>query len=153
MKMGMKITAGKQNAVTFKQVKMLIPNFKKGVKLGFEQAGASHKRKLKEDLNDKAAKKGRIYKKRLRGTLVTHQSSAPGQTAATFSGNYEEKIGVNVNGGDTMHFGDNAEYAKKLEEGSSEVAKRPSLGNTVEKEQRNTQKYLGTEVHKAITEK
>lgn len=153
--MGMKITAGKQNAITFKQIRSLKENFKTGVRLGFEQAGASHKKTIKEDLNDKAAKTGRVYLKKLEGTLVRHKSSGPGQTAATFTGNYEEKLGVNTNGSDTMQFGDNAEYARELELGepTRNLLPRPSLGNTVEKEQRNTQKYLGVEVFKAITKK
>lgn len=153
--MRMKITAGKENAFTFKQVRSLRENFKTGVRLGFEQAGASHKKTIKQDLNDKEAKTGRVYLQELEGRLVRHKSSGPGQTAATFTGNYEEKIGVNLNGSDTMQFGDNAEYAKELELGepSRNLLPRPSLGNTVKKEQRNTQKYLGEQVFKAITKK
>lgn len=154
MKMSLKVTAGKQNAKTFKQMRSMAKNFKEGVRLGFEQAGASHKKTIKEDLNDTAAKTGRVYLKHLRGRLVRHKSSAPGQTAATFTGNYEEKVGTNLNGSDTMQFGDNAEYARELEVGGRDnLLPRPSLGNTVEKEQRNTQKYLGEQVFKAVTKK
>ena len=154
MKMSMKVTSGKQNMETFKQLREMPKNFKKGVRLGFEQAGASHEKTIKEDLNDKAAKTGRVYLKHLRGRLVRHKSSAPGQTAATFTGNYEEKLGTNITGGDTMQFGDNAEYARELELGDRDnLLPRPSLGNTVEKEQRNTQNYLGEQVFKAVSKK
>lgn len=148
--MSIKIKPSAKNTRTFKQIGLLHANFKKGVRLGFEQVGASHKKTIKEDLNDKASKEGRVYVRRLEGRLVRHRASAPGQTAATFTGNYEKLVDTNINASDQMQFGAGAHYSRFLEEGTSRMEKRPSLGNTVEKEQRNTENYLGYEVYKAL---
>lgn len=146
-----KIVPSKNNRIAWASIRRLQTEYKTGVRLGFEQAAASHQRTIKKELNDKEAKRGRLYLKRLEGRLVRHRASAAGQTAATFTGNYERLVGVKVNGADTMRFGDSAVYARFLEEGTSRMEPRPSLGNTVKKEYRNTQTYLGVSVYKRIS--
>ena len=169
--MTLEIKGAKSNARVFRQMAAMPKNFKKGLRIGFEEAADAHHDTIVRDLNDKASKEGLLYLARVRGTLIKHRASAPGQTAATLSGDYERSVGTKVSGGDTMSFGAGVDYAKKLElgftttvpipglfllsrsgskSGTVKVQPRPSLTNTVKKEERNTRLYLGKNVFRAL---
>lgn len=121
--------------------------YKKGVVEGFYQSARSLDRQIKHDLNDQASKQGRYY--RIRGRR--HRASAPEQTAATITGHYERSVYTKVNGSDQMVFGADAHYAGYLEKGTVKMLPRPSLLNTIKKDEKNTYRYLRDSVFKWVT--
>lgn len=74
---------------------------------------------------------GRIYKIRRGKTRRRHTASEPGETPANISGNYRRSAGYQLRGDSEMQFGNSAEYAGFLENGTSKMAERPGLGNAV----------------------
>ena len=75
---------------------------------------------------------GRVYKVRRGKTTRRHVASRPGETPANLSGNYRKSIGYQIRGTMEMQFGNSAEYAGFLENGTSRMAERPGLGNAVD---------------------
>ena len=108
----------------------------KGVKKALGKIGRDLKTEFKNQVNS-TSKTGRMY--------GTHQSSAPGETAANRTGNYRDKIGYSRNSKQLI-LGNSAEYAGFLENGTSRMRSflglkfrgggyrmkpRPGLKNTI----------------------
>lgn len=74
---------------------------------------------------------GRVYKVRRGKVRRRHTASLPGETPANLSGTYRKAAGYQLRGTMEMQFGDTAEYAGFLENGTSKMAARPGLGNAV----------------------
>lgn len=79
----------------------------------------------------KKPRSGRVYKIRRGKTRRRHTASKPGETPANISGNYRKSAGYRIRGAMEMQFGDSAEYAGFLENGTSKMEARPGLGNAV----------------------
>lgn len=107
-----------------------------GIRKAFHKIGRDLKGEFKRQVLAKN-KTGRLYK--IRGKL--HQSSAPQETPANLTGNYRKSIGYAVSGTE-MAFGNDAEYAGFLENGTSRMRKRPGLRNTIKAQERNTLRHL-----------
>lgn len=71
---------------------------------------------------------GRVYRSK-RGRK--HVASLPGESPANRTGNYRKAAGFQIRGAMEMQFGDSAEYAGFLENGTSRMRARPGLGNAV----------------------
>lgn len=74
---------------------------------------------------------GKVYKVRRGRSTRKHTASSPGETAANLSGNYRKAIGYQLRGSSEMNFGNDAEYAGFLENGTSKMKARPGLKNAV----------------------
>jgi HK97 gp10 family phage protein len=74
---------------------------------------------------------GRVYKIRRGRTRRKHTASQPGETPANISGNYRRLANYQIRGTDEMLFGNAADYAGFLENGTSKMEARPGLGNAV----------------------
>lgn len=74
---------------------------------------------------------GRVYKIKRGKTRRKHTASEPGETPANISGNYRKAAGYQIQGSSQMTFGNAAEYAGFLENGTSKMEARPGLGNAV----------------------
>jgi hypothetical protein len=101
-------------------------------------------------------KTGRIYRIRLpSGRIRRHQSSAPGETHANLTGRLRRTIGWNVVASDRLEFGygldrvkEVPEYAQWVEFGSSRMAPRPSIQNSINKTAGNAETYFNDEIRK-----
>jgi HK97 gp10 family phage protein len=85
-------------------------------------------------------KSGRVYLVRLGRRVFRHRASAPGETHANLTGRARRSLGWRVHGEDSLEFGYGVSttarnaapvYAEFLEFGTSRMAPRPSLQNTI----------------------
>ena len=93
-------------------------------------------------------KTGRIYNVRLRGRLVRHQSSAPGQPPANLSGKLKDTIKTRLHGVSELRFeagSPSVPYAAPLELGNKKgtLAPRPYLIAAITKNDKNFQERIG----------
>lgn len=96
-------------------------------------------------------KTGRLYIRRDRaGRKRKHRASAPGQTPANMTGKYRKSFDFIVRGEHELAIGATAEYAGFLETGTSRMAKRPGLGNSIRASERDILRNLTREVEAAI---
>lgn len=107
--------------------------------------------KTSQELIQSKDKSGRVYKLKSGTVTRLHQSSAPGEAPANFSGNLRKSLGFEVRGADQLEFGSRsgaptaglsnkqavAKYSKFLEEGTSKMAPRPYLKPSFEKNKGN----------------
>lgn len=83
--------------------------------------------KTANDLIRNGEKTGRVYLRRRRGRLVSHQASAAGEAPANFTGQLIKGMGFTVSGFRFMKFGNRAPYSAFLELGTRNMFKRPYL--------------------------
>ena len=76
-------------------------------------------------------KTGQVYRVRIRGRMVNHRASAPGEMPANMKGDLQRSIAFIVSGGNQMEFGANTKYAAWLEEGTKRMEPRPYLSTIV----------------------
>lgn len=119
--------------------------FQRGVRRALFKIGREnirHTRKLILDKN----KNGRIYNFRGR----PHQASAPGEAPANMSGTLMKTVKYDVRGSHQVEFGDQVEYGKYLEKGTTKMAPRPHLKRTVKERAKNNSIALRTSVKREI---
>jgi hypothetical protein len=96
----------------------------------------------------KKPKNGKVYMLRLKGRLVRHQSSAPGEAPANFSGALRKSIVYKTQGSKQLIFGagnqNSVKYAKSLELGNKDrhLEPRPYLKKSIDDNDRNTEKHI-----------
>jgi HK97 gp10 family phage protein len=81
---------------------------------------------------------GRVYTFRGR----KHQASAPGEVPANRTGRLAKSVGYEATGHHTLQFGEEAEYAGWLENGTKKMAPRPHLSVAVNEMQTVTMQTL-----------
>lgn len=121
---------------------------KRGIRQGFFSLGKDLKASANEDILRKP-KKGRTYIVRgPSGRKRRHVASAPGESHANLSGKARRSIGWKVYGAERMEFGYGGgpetppDYVDYLERGTSRMAARPSIGNSVSKNIRNAEVHF-----------
>lgn len=124
-------------------------NVQRGIRQGFFKAGDLMKKTLRNDII-RGSKTGRVYRIRRGKRIKNHQASAAGETAANLSGVYQKSIGYKIKGASQMEFGSSADYAEYLEKGTSRMAARPGLGNTLDATSGDIVSILESEIRKAI---
>lgn len=123
--------AGPMNQRAFVQLGDLEDRTRRGIRRFWFFLGKT----LVKSFNTSVLKKprsGRVYTRRIKGgARRRHVASRAGETAANLTGNYRRSIGYKIRGVEEMTFGNRAEYAGFLENGTSRMAARPGLGNAV----------------------
>jgi len=149
----MKLKESSGNQEVFLSLENIEDNTRRGIRQGFFRVGRVLRKDLRQELIKKN-KTGRIYIRRTKtGRRRRHRASGPGQTPASFSGNYRRNIGFQIHGSENMQFGirDGAPYAEFLEDGTSIMAARPGVGNTVKANQKNTQLLFESSISSELT--
>jgi len=143
---------------TLAAIKNNAPNVRQAIRQTFFRMGRDLKKKTNDDILDKSTKTGRYYwvyrgkgGVRLKRRRL-HRASAPLQTHANLTGALRESIGWKTKGTEELEFGYGLtrpapEYAKDVEFGhrarnGTNVEKRPSLRNNIEKNQASFEKYF-----------
>jgi hypothetical protein len=132
---------GKDNARAFASIRDVVPNTERGIRQAYFRTGKDLTDELSRQMLAKN-KSGRIYRRKIRGGgRRRHQAAANGQTAANRSGAMRRARGFQLSGSDQLEFGirDKVDYARFLEEGTSRMGKKPSLGNSVKAQEKNTE--------------
>lgn len=122
----------------------------RGLRRGLMNAGKMLKKNMQQEIL-RGVKTGRVYRIRRGNRVKNHRASAAGETAANISGTYRKSVGFQAHGYDELEFGASADYAKYLEEGTSRMAERPGLRNTIEAHTGDIEKMLEEAVFKAIS--
>ncbi len=118
------------NKRVFVQLSEIDDRSRRGIRQFWFALGKS----LSKSFNAAVLKKprgGRVYRIRRGKTSRRHTASQPGETPANISGTYRKGIGYQIRGAMEMQFGNSAEYAGFLENGTSKMAARPGLRNAV----------------------
>lgn len=128
------------NEKAYQSVILAPRNTQRAIELAFYHIGKAHMAELSRQMLAKD-KKGRVYIRRdTAGRRRRHRASAPGQTAANWTGNMRRGRSFEVKAGLEMEFGvKGVRYAAYLERGTARVQPRPSVGNTVKAEEKNTE--------------
>lgn len=125
----------------------------RAVRQAWFRVGDQLKRKANEQILH-GPKTGRVYRLRQGRRFKRHQSSAPGESPANFSGTYRKSIGYEIKGWQQLEFGAgrdmNKLYPKFLEEGTSKMEPRPGLGNALFSEQQEIVKIFSDEIQKRL---
>ena len=138
--------------------KRLVPHIALAIRLGMEQSGKELRAYTREQML-RGAKTGRVYKvyTGLNGRKLTkpkfHRASAGGEFPARRSGNLLRSIDFTVFGSKRLEFGARARYAKYLELGTSKIAPRQFLKQTVKKLDKQTQINIVKRINQAIKAK
>lgn len=145
-----------KKAINF--TKRLAPEIALAIRLGMEQSGKELRAYTREQMI-KGAKTGRVYKvytglngRRLSNAKL-HRASAGGEFPARRSGNLFRSIDFTVFGSKRLEFGAKAKYAKYLELGTSKIAPREFLKQTVKKLDKQTQINIVKRINQAIKSK
>jgi hypothetical protein len=143
--------ADMRNNAVFRRIDRIIPTTREGIRRTWFEVG----RDLKNEANKEILRKpkgGATYFVRTRGGRVRrHVASAPGETHANLSGTLRKSVSWKVHGYDRMDFGygfaTNASsrapaYDVFVEDGTKNMAARPSIENAVNRLERNTQEHF-----------
>ena len=143
---------GQGNEKAFQSVKDAPKNTERGIRQAWFAVGRRHINRLSRDMLARD-KTGRVYVRRDRsGRRRRHQASAPGETAANRSGRMRRNRGFQLSGSDQLEFGiRDTPYAAFLERGTRRMRPRPSLGNTVRAEEKNTELELERSIKARLT--
>lgn len=148
--MRVKINKNKAAKKVTVSIQNLGKNTREALAEGFEEMGANLVRTLQNNILNEP-KFGREYKvKGKNGVTKLHRASAPKQTPALITGEYYEKIFYKSQGANGLEFGNTAEYAEYLEEGTSKMDPRPGLGNAITSSLKNNRRYLEESLDKGI---
>lgn len=113
--------------------------------------------KVSDDLKSEASKEilrkpksGRTYliRRGASGRVVRHVASAPGETHANFSGKTRRSLSYVMRGTSEIEFGygltnvQASDWAEFLEFGTSKMAARPSLANSIRSNERNIEQHF-----------
>lgn len=128
------------NKKVLDDIKNIAQNTKTGLKIAFHKIGVDLRREFKRQTLDKN-KTGVVY--------GTHRSSAAGETGANDTGVYRKGIGFASNENQLI-FGNTAEHAKYLEEGTTRMKPREGLLNTIRSKQRNIVRTFTEEIENEL---
>ena len=128
---------------------------RRGLRQGMFKAGRGLVGRASTDILHKP-KSGRTYIRIDRaGRRRRHVASAPGETHANMTGAARRSLGFKLRGVRSLEFGygvgtgkDAPKYVKFLEFGTRKMAPRPSLQNTIKKEQGNMVQHFENEIGK-----
>ena len=118
------------NKQVITQLNELDDRTRRGIRQFWFALGKSLSKSFNKSVLEKP-RSGRVYKVRRGRVTRRHVASQPGETPANLSGNYRKSIGYQIRGANEMQFGNSAEYAGFLENGTPKMAARPGLGNAV----------------------
>lgn len=125
----------------------LTPDVKAAMKSGFEELGANLVRTAENQALGLVAQ-GRYYPRK---GGKTHRASAPGQSPAIdITGNYFDSFDYVARGSQELVFGNTADYAGFLEDGTETMKPRPGVINSVNASVRNIRTYLDNGIKKAL---
>ena len=150
--MNFKIIASPKNAKVFNQIKRAPKSTMRGIRNGFLETRKDLVREARRLITE-PPKTGRIYLQRLKGRLVRHQASAPGEAPANFTGALRSSVGAEVSSGNQMEFGagsTSVEYARILELGGGNIAPRPYLIKSINNEEKNTRVNFDKAIEKEL---
>jgi len=136
------------NKRVFLQLKTLEKMTERSIRHGFFDLGQDLKRSANKEILRKP-KGGRVYivRSRSSGRRRRHVASAPGETHANMFGDLRRSLGWIVRGASQMEFGygvdrDAPDHAPWVENGTKNMAARPSLKNAVEGSDRDGTDYF-----------
>ena len=144
------------------KIEIRLKNFnnitRKSIEHAFHEIGKDLKKTAKKLIKDKRNKTGRIYLVRLKGRLVKHRASAPGEAVADLTGNYRRSVDVEISGADKLIFGaggrdTKVNYVKFTELGTKKMAPRPTLRKAIEKNYKNIEERINTFIVKGNSKK
>lgn len=149
---------GSQNQRTFKATSEMAHKFKVGARRGFKLNGDA----LVADVRQKMTKKnksGRVYLiyrglggRRLKNAR-RHVASGAGEYPSVISGNLRKSVDFRVKGSTRLEFGaggGKVNYAKFLEEGTSQIKERRFLRQTMRSYQNQFKTTLNREINKSM---
>ncbi len=134
-----KIIADKNNKIVFKHLSQLDQHFKSGVHEAYIVIGEYLKRTNEKDFRDR--KSGRLYRIRVRGEMINHRASAPGEAPARLTGALEKTIKTKTSGFTQMDYsagGGRVNYAGFLEDGTRKMAARPYMIKSIRENEGKT---------------
>lgn len=140
------IKIGKGSDITLHKLKNIDWITKKAIRRGLYDTGKDLFDYANKDILSKN-KTGKVY--RIRGRR--HQSSAPGQSWANLTGKARKSLNFKVSGADKLTFGASQDYAKFLEKGTVHMKPRPTLKNSINKNNRNIIKNIGNAIIEELT--
>ncbi len=126
----LKLQADPNNKRVFVQLNELEDRTRRGVRQFWFALGKSLIKTFNKAVLAKP-RRGKVYLRRKGGRKRRHVASLPGETPANDTGNYRKSIGYQIRGEMEMEFGNRAEYASFLENGTKRMKPRPGLGNAV----------------------
>lgn len=137
---------GRNNAASFRALNEIEDRTNRGIRQAFFRTGRDLTDELSRQMLEKN-KRGFIYiVAGPSGRRRKHRASAKRQTAANLTGTMRKARGFQLKGVDQLEFGirsgKGAEYSAFLEK----TLQRPSLGNSVEAQQKNTQNNFETSI-------
>lgn len=126
----------------------------KSLRQAWFKVGADLKTKANKEILRKP-KSGRVYMIRTRSGKRIHRASPPGDYHANRSGKLRRSLGWKVRGRD-LYFGYGLtrpapDYDDFVELGTSKMAARPSLGNTVDDTRKNVEQHLTNALYNEFT--
>ena len=137
------VVSDKNNKFVYEKLNSIAKDYKKGISLAYRDLSTDLKKTTKKDFA--APKSGRVYIKRLKGRLVRHRASAPGEPPAKFTGALEKSLETKTSSWQQLDFsaGNNkAFYAGFLEFGTSRMKPRPYLIKSINDNERNAETYF-----------
>jgi len=126
---------------------------REGIRWAFFEIGRDLKNTANTDILKKP-KTGKIYIIRSsNGRKRRHRASAPGESHANLTGKLRRSIGWRVRGDTMLRFGYGLQerapdYAAFVENGTSKMAARPSLENSVKKNLRNAEVHFARSLNR-----
>ncbi len=135
MASAIRIRKSSTTARTFDRLKSIVPRTRRAIRETWYGIGDDLEKRAAAEIR-RTPKSGRIYIARRSGRRFRHQASAPGETHADLSGALRKSISWKVRGNQELIFGYGVtgsapKYADFVEQGTSRMAARPSLGNAV----------------------
>ena len=94
-------------------------------------------------------KTGKLYK--IPGRKRLHRASRAGEAPAKLTGALGRSISAVQRGWDELHFGADTIYARRLELGGGNIAKRPYLLKAIENNERNARGHFEREIERKLT--
>jgi hypothetical protein len=141
----------------FKSAENIAANTKRGIEKAWWRSGKDIHGEFNRQVLAKD-KTGRLYIRRSKsGARRRHIASAPGQTPANRTGAYRRAFGFKVNGPQQLTIGVAAvgngakgKYPLYLEVGTSRMAKRPGLDNSIRASERDIIRNLAGSIEDEI---
>lgn len=147
--MRIEISKGAITRKVLNDIERLPKNIAKGLADGFEEMGAGLVRTLRNSILNEP-KYGREYRIKQGGVRRLHRASAPKQTPALITGEYDKATFYKPHGKRGLTFGNTAPYAADLELGRPNMEARPGLLNAITASIRNSRLYLENNLDKNI---
>lgn len=141
------------NAKVYERAEQLEEQIQRAIRKAWFAIGKDLKSEAETEILRKP-KGGRTYIMRSRGRQRRHVASAPGETHAEMTGRLRKSIGWKVGSPDTLVFGygvvgsDDPSYASYVEFGTTKMSARPSLGNAIDRMQRNAEQHFAAAFQK-----